>query len=814
MQHRHRPPQYHTSFVGRRPEIARLRAALSEGSLVSLVGPGGVGKTRLASECVAGLAVCFIDLSSARSESEAASAVLQATGSVERPSPGRDLVSLAAEELARLPADVILLDNLEQLSGAAPFVSALRERAPGRRWLVTSRSPLGCGEDQIDLLPFDVAGEARDAIDLFLRVASPSASSALQGERERLARMLAALDGLPLCIELCAARTAVLALDEIEQRLYDPLRLLVDPSRPEDKGSALWRSISWSVELLSPGARRTLARISVFAAPLDADAACAIAGDGARYDLVELTKASLLREEDGRYRPYEVVARFAERLLETIGEEPDATLAHARWCWARSANLEGEGFREYETLGADVEAAERRAESAPPGAELRSLGQRLFCRWQEVHDARLPWEALAARCERLAPLVDDENTARIRIRWSMAMYRMRRIGEVKGPMEQLVSFTRAHGLDEQLVVGLSHLADVAEGEFRYDQLEALMREAIAIARRRGDTKLELQLLLGPINMPLLYNGRHDEILENLERAAVVSSDIPHMAHLIATRSAVVWLEKGRWERVEAVIQSMPDTQDLRPNTQMSLRRVKAKLALASHPRPIEVLSVLLAEPHGDGLLEVLGWAAKTLAGTHDLSKLEASVAELAANSNRGMCELRVLLEAAAAARGRIPGPLEDRRMPTLSSCTDALALLRRCTLGEIPPARALAELASVKPVCWEVLFIGRVLGDQAAAHRRAAVGPEGEWFEREGVRIVVDHPLSRRLLRALAEDARRSGPGLDVAALFSAGWPGEGLVKGADNRVRVALTKLRQTGIPVRFQHKQGWSLDVEGMRD
>jgi hypothetical protein len=90
------------------------------------------------------------------------------------------------------------------------------------------------------------------------------------------------------------------------------------------------------------------------------------------------------------------------------------------------------------------------------------------------------------------------------------------------------------------------------------------------------------------------------------------------------------------------------------------------------------------------------------------------------------------------------------------------------------------------------------------------VDPQGAWFELGGVRTSLDSALLRRLLGALAADAQRGGPGLQVEALFAAGWPGEALAKEhAANRVRVALTKLRQAGVPVRFVRGSGWSLQV-----
>jgi hypothetical protein len=140
-----------------------------------------------------------------------------------------------------------------------------------------------------------------------------------------------------------------------------------------------------------------------------------------------------------------------------------------------------------------------------------------------------------------------------------------------------------------------------------------------------------------------------------------------------------------------------------------------------------------------------------------------------------------------------------------SSVSDALVVLRA---HGAHPVEGRARLREIAPWSWEVHLADRVLAILADRRGRVVVGPDGAWFERDGVRAGVASAQLRRLLAALADHAASGGEGLPIEALFGAGWPGERAQRASQaNRVRVAITRLRQAGVPVRFARGRGWSL-------
>jgi predicted ATPase len=736
-----RPPHYRTSFIGRRRELATLKETLSAGETVALLGPGGVGKTRLASEAVSGLRACFIDLTPARVPGEAAAVVLQAIGSREKPAPDHDALAHAASALAQVPADVVVLDNLEQLQQAGGFVQRLRTEGPARSWLLTSRSPLGMGERQIPVAPFEVTGEAREAVDLFLRVLSPSAPAGLHAQRTRLARLAGALDGLPLALELAAARAAVLSLDEIERRLHDPLELLVDPARPEDKGSTLWRSVSWSVELLSVEARRVLARCSVFAGWFEAEGARAVAGAGVEGHLGELSRMHLLREEGGRYRPYEVVARFAERLLERSGEQAEAVLEHARWCQAHQVPTGAdEMWNRYERVGADVDLAQCRAEEPDAEPAVREIGQDLALRWHVIQLVRKTPLEFIARTERLAPRLDSQTAGFLLQRRASMLFELDRPLEGEALLEPVVAFARQQGLDELLVISLCSLANGALQRDQLQRVESLLQEAMAVARAAGLHELERRFLFGPLNVPLLHQGRFAEVAERLRRVRELSADHTWFLQALDTREAQLMLELGDWEEVERRLQRL-DPSRVSPVVEVERRFVLSKLALIRHPRPAALVAA-----QGQDLpvtvereqFETLLLVARGIEG----EPLDGAFASL--GEGRGETLSRLVLEIAAVGAGRVPPALVDRRDPVMSAISDALALLREHMQGVLTADEALRRLDELRPRCWELHLARRVLSDREARLHVAVVGPDGAFFEQVGARIPLPAGLLRR----------------------------------------------------------------------
>ncbi|MFF8833795.1 ATP-binding protein [Streptomyces sp. NPDC015130] len=322
-----------TSFVGREPEIAALQEDLTRARLVTLTGPGGSGKTRLAEVAAvraAGPAAWIAELAPLDDPEALPGAVLSALRLREINLISRDGVPLQddptahlVEHLARRPL-LLVLDNCEHVIGAAAALAeTLLTRCPQLRILATSREPLGVpGESvrPVEPLPPDPAHR------LFAeraRAVRPSFDPAADADAGTVDEICRRLDGLPLAIELAAARLRLLTPRQIADRLDDRFRLLTSGSRTVlPRQQTLRAVVDWSWDLLEPAERTLLRQVSVFAGGWDLAAAEALA-PGAADTLGALVDKSLVvatptDEGEMRYRLLETIHEYAaERAAET-----------------------------------------------------------------------------------------------------------------------------------------------------------------------------------------------------------------------------------------------------------------------------------------------------------------------------------------------------------------------------------------------------------------------------------------------------------------------------------------------------------------
>ncbi|MBB5958112.1 putative ATPase [Saccharothrix tamanrassetensis] len=338
------PPAQLTSFVGREAELARLAAERAR--LVTVFGPGGTGKTRLAVES-AGPDACFVDLSALDAAADAADAgdavplaVLAASGLREsgfRPGPADPVERL----VAALDQDLLLvLDNCEHVVGAvAALVRALLTRCPRLRVLATSREPLGLtGETLLPLEPLATAApdvSQAPAVRLFAdRAAAVRPGFAVDGSTvDAVAAICAALDGLPLAIELAAARLRQFTVAEIAERLagHGRFRLLSRGDRTAaERHRTLHAVVAWSWDLLGGRERRLARRFSVFAGAASLAAVEEVCGDEDDV-LADLVDRSLVTVVDGRYRMSHTIRLFCAQRLEEAGEQDELRRRHAAY---------------------------------------------------------------------------------------------------------------------------------------------------------------------------------------------------------------------------------------------------------------------------------------------------------------------------------------------------------------------------------------------------------------------------------------------------------------------------------------------------
>jgi predicted ATPase/DNA-binding CsgD family transcriptional regulator len=351
-------PSSLTSFVGRNAERAMLADALCAHRLVTAVGPGGVGKTRLAQVVAADVAedyadgVWYVDLVAVAGPAMVGPAVAAALGLGEQ--QGR---SAEDSVLSRLTdRDVLLvLDNCEHLTdGVVVLLERLLAACPRLAVLATSRARLLVPYEWVFAVPgLSVSGDGGgpgDGVNLFLVRASAAGSTPAAADYSRIAAICRGLDGVALAIELAAARLPALGLDGLEAGLSDRLQLLAGGRRIDDRHRSLRSALDWSFALLDAPGQAVLRRICVFAMPFTAqDAAAVISGWPPVTDrdvtvtLAALADRSLLETVPGtqatRYRALETVRQYASERLAEAGELTGAHARHASWCLRGAAAL-------------------------------------------------------------------------------------------------------------------------------------------------------------------------------------------------------------------------------------------------------------------------------------------------------------------------------------------------------------------------------------------------------------------------------------------------------------------------------------------
>lgn len=320
-------PRPASSFVGRGREVAEVTALLRDGSrLLTLTGPGGSGKTRLAIESAAELVgelkagVFWIGLAPLRDPALVTATIAQTLGA-------RDGLAAHIGERELL----LLIDNLEQVVTAAPELATLVEECPNLRLLVTSRELLRVrGEREYPVPPL----AERDAVELFCARAGTEPDPSTH----ELAR---ALDNLPLALELAAARARVFTVGEILERLSERLDLLEGGRDADPRQKTLRATIEWSYELLEYEEKQLLERLSVFASGGDLAALTRVAGADVRV-LQSLVEKSLLTRTDERFWLLETVREYAAERLAESDEVDELRRRHARHFRELAERLDGE----------------------------------------------------------------------------------------------------------------------------------------------------------------------------------------------------------------------------------------------------------------------------------------------------------------------------------------------------------------------------------------------------------------------------------------------------------------------------------------
>lgn len=535
-------PRPASSFVGREREVSEIASLLRhEARLVTLTGPGGTGKTRLAIETAYELVpehrngVFWVDLAALRDPALVLGTIGQTLGAKDG----------LAEHIAEREM-LLLLDNLEQVVEAAPELAALVESCPNLRLLATSRERLRVrGEIQYQVLPLAES----EAVELF-------SARARADPDETIRALCRALDNLPLALELAAARASVLSPQQILDRLARRLDLLKGGRDADARQQTLRATIAWSHELLTPDEQRLFARLSVFSGGCTLEAAEAVV-EADLDTLQSLVDKSLVRFSDERYSMLETIRDFASERLETWGEAQEQRRRHAEHFLALAEEAEPhlpayqrEWVDRLEIEHDNLRASFDRLESSGETQRALRLAGSLSLFWLvkgHLLEGRRRLEVAldaderptAARAKALdgASMTGLETTSRLYAEQGLALHRA--LGDAWGTAHSQLALASAVASDDMAMarllyeesaralreLGDEHYALIATRGLAWacsclgerERARALNEENLRRARALSNRRIEA-ITLGTLAMDAVQDGRINDALPMLQES--------------------------------------------------------------------------------------------------------------------------------------------------------------------------------------------------------------------------------------------------------------------------------------------------------
>ncbi len=554
-------PAQVTSFVGRRREMAELRSLLTDTRLLTLTGSGGCGKTRLALELAGDLlqefpdGIWFAELAALTDPGLAPKSVATALGIKER--PGEMLAGTLISHL-REKRTLLVLDNCEHLlSACAELADALLHGCESVRLLVTGREGLGiAGETQYRVPSLSCPNGHRvatpeevtsyEAVQLFVERASAAKPSfSLTDESApAVVHICRRLDGIPLAIELAAARVRALSLAQIAERLDDSFRLLTGGSRTAlPRHQTLRATIDWSYNLLSDAERTLLRRLSVFGGGWTLEAAERVCGDEhvAEAEILDLLTALVDRslvvydepaDGEGRYRMLQTVAEYAAEELGRAGEAESVRGRHLDYFLALAergeAKLKGPQqpvwLDRLETERENILRALDDCEVAPDGAikALRLTGS--IWRFWEIH-GHLATGAKVIAAALARPGAQEPTGARAAALGGAGFMALMRgeYTEAHDLLEQALTIRRRLGNETPIAGALSNLGIVVHNQGDYERARVLHEESLALRRKLGDV-VGITTSLICLGNVARSQGRLDEARALYEQGLSVQED--------------------------------------------------------------------------------------------------------------------------------------------------------------------------------------------------------------------------------------------------------------------------------------------------
>lgn len=537
--HPGRLPTPPTPLVGRHAEVEAVAALLRDPAtrLVTLVGPGGIGKTRVALDVAVAVQhdfaeVWFVDLA-AVTDPALVAGVISATMGVSSQG-NRSALDVLSDRLVDRRV-LLVLDNFEQILDAAPDVARLLAAAPGVRVLVTSRSVLGLrGEHDVALGPLptppaDDAGlaevAASPAAQLFVaRAQEVRPGFALTAENAAaVAEVCRRLDGIPLALEVAAARVRLLQPAALLRRLGDRLDLLAGQVDLPQRQRTLRATIDWSHSLLGPDERALFARLSVFASGWTLDGAEAVGTLDGDLDVLETLSAlvgqSLVAvderaEGDPRFHMLDTVREYARERLSERGEDV-ATWRRLAEQLIRLSEQAGPALSrpqnrtwlallddELDNLRA---ALSRAVEGDEAGTVVRIAAPLWLYWWTRGQLAQML--TLAEQTAALGSSAHLDQREQALLLWCRGAARIALgdVGESVPLLRRFLDGARALGDEELLAHALRSLGLALSYDSSADEPRALLEEAVTISRRTGDT-FGIAFALTPLGGMALRDG--------------------------------------------------------------------------------------------------------------------------------------------------------------------------------------------------------------------------------------------------------------------------------------------------------------------
>jgi predicted ATPase/class 3 adenylate cyclase/DNA-binding CsgD family transcriptional regulator len=511
-----RLPAQLTSFIGRQAEMRDIRIAIGGNRLVTLTGAGGAGKTRLAVQIAADIAtefadgVWYVDLAPVTDPDVVPVTAARVLGLPDQPGqPTMDVVQRFIRDRQML----ILLDNCEHLLDAsAELISVLLAGGPGLTLLTTSREPIGVAGEVSWRVPS--LSPADEAIELFsdrARRAKPD-FRITPDNAETVTEICRRLDGLPLAIELAAARVRALSPSEILDSLRDTFRLLTGGARTSVRRQQTLRaSVDWSHELLSESEQLLFRRLAVFFGGFDLDAAQAVAGGGEveRYQVLDqltllVDKSLVVAEDTGhgtRYRLLETVRQYAQEKLRESREGDDVRCRHRDHYTATAALLDApaeSGYQErIEWAAAEIDnlrAAFTWSRERADDELALSLASSLQPLWWTRGRVQEGLNWLSAALAGDGPQCADASAARVRASADKALL-LSFTGSTEGheDAEQALANARELGDPALLVRALTTCGALANPLDR-EVAGPFFAEATELARQLGDSRSLAQII--------------------------------------------------------------------------------------------------------------------------------------------------------------------------------------------------------------------------------------------------------------------------------------------------------------------------------